>query len=181
MIVYNSTLLRQLGSDILKECHPVIKNSAHLQMFDLSVYHERKIWLRDLSKKPALNLCLSITRSGYQPLIHFLCTLTMNKIVFFVFVQKTVQPNIDPWWILCQSQTETSKAKFLYQGRPQRWMPLFVKPWDTITMTWYLWQNSYISWQMKNWLVVFLKLFVFPWKIGEKCYLAILTRSDLTH
>ena len=50
MIVYNSTLLRQLGSDILKECHPVIKNSAHLQMFDLSVYRERKIWLRNLSK-----------------------------------------------------------------------------------------------------------------------------------
>ena len=50
MIVYNSTLLRQLGSDILEECHPVIKNSAHLQMFDLSVYRERKIWLRNLSK-----------------------------------------------------------------------------------------------------------------------------------
>lgn len=43
MIVYNSTLLRQLGSDILKECHPVIKNSAHLQMFDLSVYLEKNL------------------------------------------------------------------------------------------------------------------------------------------
>ena len=88
MIVFNSTLLRQLGSDILKECHPVIKNSAHLQMFNLSVYCERKIWLRNLLNKPALNLCLSITRSGYQPLIHFLCTLTMNKIVFLYLSRK---------------------------------------------------------------------------------------------
>ena len=46
---------------------------------------------------------------------------------------------------------------------------------DLISMAEFLYQLA------NEKLVGCFQLFAFPWKIGEKCYLAILTRSDLTH